>query len=123
MSIITSQYYVYHDFVKMDFLASLSPHSCIKPNARPNTYCICKLSFLRFFSKANFYCTEFMQMSMALSLKKDWKPICDIKFSSPPTELYGLYINFDELVMLLPVLYDETNKLFSLLYSLMSILT
>jgi len=123
MSIITSQYYVYHDFVKIDFLASLSLHSCVKPNARPNTYYIYKLNFLRFFSKANFYCTEFMQMSMALSLKKDWKLICDIKFSSPPTELYGLYIKFEELVMLLPVFYNETNKFFSVLYLLMSILT
>jgi len=64
-----------------------------------------------------------MQMSMALSLKKDWKLICDIKFSSPPTELYGLYIKFEELVMLLPVFYNETNKFFSVLYLLMSILT
>jgi len=57
-----------------------------------------------------------MQISMALSLKKDWKQICDIKFSSPPTELYGLYINFEELIMLLPVFYYETNKFFSVPY-------
>ncbi|AES95376.2 CW-type zinc finger protein [Medicago truncatula] len=36
-------------------------------------------------------------MSMALSLKKDWKPICDIKFSSPPTEL-PQELNIDSIV-------------------------
>jgi hypothetical protein len=57
-----------------------------------------------------------MQMSMAITLTKDWKPICDIKCHNPPTEVYGLYNNFGEPVMLSPVFYDETNKFFSVIY-------
>ncbi|PNY06830.1 MORC family CW-type zinc finger protein 3 [Trifolium pratense] len=45
-----------------------------------------------------------MQMSMAITLKKDWKPICDIKCNNPPTELYGFYNNFGK-----PVMSQELN--------------
>lgn len=47
-----------------------------------NTHAVCGFSVLIFIL------LTFMQMDMAVVLKKDWKPICPIKCTDAPTKLY-----------------------------------